>query len=123
MSSRIVIVDDDIDLVETLVRLLGRAGYTCLGASTGAEAIALMDSDSPSLVVSDLHMPGQDGLAVARHARDKRPPIPVVLMTAYPTRQTEQRADTLGGIIHVSKPFTNAHMLDVVRKALESTAR
>jgi CheY-like chemotaxis protein len=120
LSSCVLIVDDDPDLSETLVRLLGRFGHTCLVAASGSEAIDLMDTASPDLVVTDLHMPGLDGLTVARQAREKSPPIPVVLMTAYPMTETRRKTQTAGAILHLAKPFANADMLDAVERALGS---
>lgn len=117
MSSCVLIVDDDADLSETLARLMGRFGHKCLVASSGAEAIALIDTASPDLVVTDLHMPGLDGVAVTRRAREKSPPIPVVLMTAYPTPEMKRE---VGGTICLAKPFANADMLDAVERALAS---
>jgi CheY-like chemotaxis protein len=58
VGSRALIVDDELDLLDTLRRLLGRCGYTCLTASSGAEAIALIDAEAPDVVVTDLHMSG-----------------------------------------------------------------
>lgn len=120
MSSCVLIVDDDPDLSETLARLLGRFGHKCLVAASGAEAISLIDTVSPDLVVTDLHMPGMDGVAVARRAREKSPPIPVVLMTAYPTFGTTRQGPTATGMVYLAKPFANAAMLDAVRRALGS---
>ncbi|HXJ78618.1 MAG TPA: response regulator [Candidatus Methylomirabilis sp.] len=120
MNPRVLIVDDDEDLLDTLRRLLERFGYTCLTAASGAAAIAVLDALSPDLVVTDLHMPGTDGLAVARRARQAVPPIPVVVITAYPTRRMEQELQAVGGAIHLSKPFANADMVDAVRRALGS---
>lgn len=118
MSSCVLIVDDDPDLSETLARLLGRFGHKCLVAASGAEAISLIDTVSPNLVVTDLHMPGMDGVAVARRAREKNPPIPVVLMTAYPTFGTTRQNPS--GTVYLAKPFPNAAMVDAVRRALGS---
>ena len=115
-----LIVDDDADLSETLVRLLGRSGYKCLAAASGSEAVHLMDTITFDLVVTDLHMPGMDGLAVARCARQESPPIPVVLMTAYSTADTRRDAQLVGGIRYIAKPFATADMLDAVQRALDS---
>jgi CheY-like chemotaxis protein len=106
VASHILLVDDDIDLLDTLVRLLGRQGYTCRVASSGGdEGIRAMEAESPDVVVTDLRMPGMDGLAVARHARQHRPPIPVILMTAYATSETHQDVRRMGGTIYVTKPI------------------
>ena len=55
-------------------------------------AIAFIDAEAPDVVVTDLHMSGIDGMAVARHAQGQRPPIPVVLMMACATREAERQA-------------------------------
>lgn len=120
MTSRILLIDDDIDLLDTLVRLLGRQGYTCRVAFSGDDGIQAIDAESPDVVVTDLRMPGIDGLAVARYARQHRPPIPVILMTAYATSETHQDVRRMGGTTYVTKPFASADLLDAVRRAVES---
>jgi CheY-like chemotaxis protein len=69
--------------------------------------------------VTDLRMPGMDGLAVARHARQHRPPIPVILMTGYATSETHEDVRRMGGTTYVTKPFANADLVDAVRRAVE----
>ena len=118
MGYRVLIVDDDIDLLQTLVRLLGRFGYTCLTASSGHKGIGLIDAESPDLVVTDLHMPGIDGIAVARHAQERTPPIPVILMTAYASRETERQAGEVGVTIHLAKPFASIDFVRAVQRVL-----
>ena len=123
MGSRVLIVHDDVDLLESLVRFLGRFGYTCLTASSGTEATAFMEAEAPAVVVTDLHMPGIDGAAVTRHARGHCPPIPVVLMTAYPAPEAPRRRQDAGGVVHVAKPFRNADLLNAVRQALGASGQ
>ena len=121
MPYRILVVDDDADLSETIVRLLRRYGYTCLTAASGSEGIELITTEVPTLVVTDLHMSGIDGLAVARWARDRIPPIPVILMTAYPTRAAHALAWIPDGTLYLSKPFATADFLRAVQDALGRT--
>ncbi len=118
MGVRVLIVDDDIDLQETVVRLLGRFGYICLTASSGTEAMQVIQAESPDLVVADLHMPGIDGVAVAQCARDHSPPIPVVLLTAYPMRMPPRQSQEAGATIHLAKPFANRDLVHAVQRAL-----
>ena len=118
MGFRVLIAEDDVDLRETLVRLLGRFGYSCLTASSGAEAMQVIQAESPDLVVTDLHMPGIDGVAVARCAREHSPPIPVVLMTAYRMRVPHREAQEAAGTIHLAKPFANLDLVNAVEQAL-----
>ena len=123
MGSRVLVIDDDVDLLESVVRFLGRFGYTCLTASSGTEAVAFMKVEAADVVVTDLHMPGIDGVAVTRHARDHCPPIPVVLMTAYPTPEAQLQLQEAGGVVHVAKPFRNADLLNAVRRALGASGQ
>jgi CheY-like chemotaxis protein len=118
MGFRVLVADDEADLRDTLVRVLGRLGYSCLTASSGAEAMQVIQAESPDLVVTDLHMPGIDGVAVARYAREHSPPIPVVLMTAYRMRGSHREAQEAGATIHLSKPFANLDLVRAVERAL-----
>lgn len=117
---KILIVDDEPDLLETCVRLLRQVGHTCLTASTGREAIALIEAERPNLVVTDFRLPTTDGLAVARHARRSSPPTPVIVFTAYPSPHTKREAHEAGATIFLPKPFSAAEFLDAVSRALDS---
>ena len=121
MATRILVVDDDPDMATTCAQILTARGYRCLTASTGAEAIAMIDAEQPDLVVTDLHMPGVDGLAVARHARDRLAPIPVVLVTAWP-RVRRDESDPVA-TASLAKPFVNADLVATVRRALRDRPR
>ena len=118
MTPRILIVDDDADMVTTCAQILTEHGYACLTASAGSEAITMMAAERPDLVVTDLHMPGVDGLAVARHARERVPPIPVVLISAWPSARGAGDGCLAGATAHLAKPFANADLVATVRRAL-----
>jgi CheY-like chemotaxis protein len=114
-------VDDEPDLLGNCERLLRPLGHVCLSAGGGRDAIELIDRAEPDLVVTDLRLPGTDGLSVARHARARVPPIPVILITAYDSpwaRRAAREAD----IAYLPKPFTNAAFLDAVRRVLAEGA-
>jgi CheY-like chemotaxis protein len=114
----VLIVDDEPDLVVNCQRLLRPLGHIALCASTAADAIALIDREALDLVVTDLRLPGPDGLVVARHARARVPPIPVILMTAYDSGEARRASSGAGVAGHLVKPFANAAFLDAVRWAL-----
>lgn len=122
MAAKILIVDDEPDLVATCARLLGRAGFRCLAAHSGADAIALIDAEHPGLVVTDLRLPHADGLAVTRHARQSSPPVPVVLITAYASSDARQKAAEAGAAVFLRKPFGTGEFLDAVRRGLASVS-
>jgi len=118
MPRTILVVDDEPDLVANCERLLRRLGHTCLEAHSGLEAVELISREAPDLVVTDLRLPGADGLAVARHAGGQVPPIPVILMTAYDSPQARSAALESGVAAYLAKPFSNAAFLNTVQRAL-----
>jgi CheY-like chemotaxis protein len=118
----ILLVDDEPDLVATCQRLLGRLGHVSLSASSAAEAIDLIDREAPDLVVTDLRLPGPDGLAVARHARDRLPRIPVIVISADDSAGTREAVRATGVGAFLAKPFANARFLETVRLALGARA-
>jgi CheY-like chemotaxis protein len=118
MAPTILLVDDEPDLVVNCERLLRRLGHTCLRAHTGSDAVALIDREGPDLVVTDLRLPGTDGLAVARHARQHAPPIAVILITAYDSPQARSAALESGAATYLPKPFSNSAFVDAIQRAL-----
>jgi CheY-like chemotaxis protein len=122
VEPHILIVDDEVDLLETLVRLLGRLGYKCRVASSAADAILALEAEPPDLVVTDLHMPGTDGWAVIRHARHHAPPIPVIVLTAYATSETHQDIRRMDSTTYITKPFANADLVNAVQRAIAQLA-
>ena len=122
MGVRVLLAVDDSDLQETLVRLLGHFGYNCRAASSGSEAMQVIQTESPDLVVTDLPRPRIDGVAVARCAGAHSPPIPVVLMTAYPMRVPRQVQEA-GTTIQVAEPFASGDLARAVERALSRDTR
>ena len=80
---RILIVDDEPDMVENCQRILGRAGYRCLTTTDPRGALALLESERPDLLLTDLKMPGVDGMELLRHARQVDQEMPVIIFTAF----------------------------------------
>jgi CheY-like chemotaxis protein len=118
MSRTILVVDDEPELAANCERVLQREGHLCLQAHTGPDAIRLIDRERPDLVVTDLRLPGVGGLTVARHARSRVPPIPVILITAYDSPQARIAAKESGVSSYLAKPFSNAAFLQLVERAL-----
>lgn len=118
VSPKILIVEDEPDLLTTCVRLLRQVGHVCLTARTGGAAIGLIDAERPNLVVTDLRLPAVDGLAVTRHARGASPPVPVIVTTAYGSVEARREARQAGATIYLPKPFSAAEFLDAVQRAL-----
>src|SRR5581483_5629339 len=100
MARTVLLVDDEPDLVANCQRLLRPLGYICLTADTGLAALELIESRSPDLVVTDLRLPGADGLAVTRAARAHGPAIPVLLMSAHDSSDGRRAAAEAGAAVY-----------------------
>jgi CheY-like chemotaxis protein len=121
LSPKILIVDDEPDLVETCVRLLKPLGNICLSAYDCSEAINLINAECPDLLVLDYNLPEGCGLDVLKYAREKTPKIPVIIMTAYHTSRTVQEAYDAGATAYLRKPFSTAELIKTVRYGLSTT--
>ena len=115
---RVLVADDEADLVETCCRLLTARGYTCSRAYTAKEAITRIDEEHPDLVLTDLQLPDLDGLAVIAHARRSAPAIPGILMTAYTSPNSVQNAHDAGALVFLAKPFSVAELVAAIKRAL-----
>jgi DNA-binding response OmpR family regulator len=101
----ILVVDDEPTIRDVVVRYLRREGYTTLEASNGEAARAMLERESPSLIVLDLMLPGIDGLALCRWIRG-RSPVPVIMLTARGEEADRIVGLELGADDYVTKPFS-----------------
>ena len=115
---KILVVDDEADMRETCVRILQRAGYQCLAAPDGQQAIALLKDECPDLILTDLRMPGVDGLALLRHLQRRASPPPVVVVTAYVSAASVLEVLQAGAAAYLAKPFTPQKLREVVESLL-----
>ena len=117
-NRRIMVVDDDKGIRHALSTALSGMGYEVLAASSGTEAFNLFLKISFALVLTDLEMPGEDGLNLASRIKDKFPDIPVVLMTAHAKEDVMERMK--GGSVDyvIFKPFRLEDILKMVQKIL-----
>ncbi|MFC7736424.1 response regulator [Roseomonas sp. GCM10028921] len=95
---RVLLVDDDLIVRETTAEELRAEGFTVLPLAEGEAAIRLLDEgERVGIIVSDLSMPGMDGLSVIRDAQRRRPELPAILLTGYATRAAELAMEGVGG--------------------------
>jgi DNA-binding NtrC family response regulator len=118
--SRILIVDDEPDMVENCARILGRAGYECLTAADGLRALALLEAERPDLLLTDLKMPGLDGIELLRRAHEVDPALPVIVITAFATIESAVAAVKEGAFDYLPKNFSVDHLRLAVERALRS---
>jgi CheY-like chemotaxis protein len=116
----ILIVDDEPDMLENVARILRRGPYRCVTAASGQEAMATLRDAPPDLVLTDLRMPGMDGLAVLRATKRLAPRTPVVIVTAYASDSVTREATSAGAAACLAKPFTGGELLETIQRALEA---
>ncbi len=119
MADKILLVDDEPDLLSTVSRSLKREGYTVHTASSGKEALKALSETIYDLVISDLAMEPVDGMELLKHVRSIDTLLPMVMMTGVGTIETAVEAIKLGAYHYITKPFTPQDLLLLVRRAIE----
>jgi DNA-binding NtrC family response regulator len=115
---RILIVDDEPDMVDNCARILRRAGHHCSTTTDPHRALALLDSGRPDLLVTDLKMPEVDGLALLRRAHELDPALPVIVITAFATIESAVAAVKGGAFDYLPKTFSVDQLTIAVDRAL-----
>jgi len=105
-------------MLENCRRILTRAGHECLLASDPAEAIAMLETALPDLVITDLRMPAMDGLEMMRRAHQLDPARPVIMLTAFATIESAVAAVKAGAFDYLAKPFTMDQLALAAERAL-----
>jgi len=113
----VLVVDDEANLRKVLVTLLRRSGYKTFSAADGAEAEEVLKREQVSVIVSDLRMPGVDGMTLLRNVQKEHPEIPVIIITAFATVDGAVEAIKLGAFDFVTKPFDRTEIKQVIAKA------
>ena len=121
MADRVLIVDDETDSKTALGLLLSTWGYEVLEASDGVEALDLAAEFRPAVVVSDLVMPGMDGLALLEALRTELPATSVILLTGHGTVETAVSAMKEGAYDYLTKPVDVRRLRALVAKAIEKS--
>ena len=110
-KTKILIVDDEPDIVETLKDYLGRRGYAVIGALSGEEALNILEKEKADLILMDIMMPGIKGTDASRLIKQKYPSVKVLILTAYP-QETEAlvKENILEGVF--AKPLSMQELYD-----------
>jgi DNA-binding NtrC family response regulator len=116
---RILIIDDEPMMADSLKQNLMEEGYSVDTAASGAEAIELFDQGGHHLAICDLQLPDMDGLEVMRHMKDARPTTEVIVVTGYGSVARAVEATKAGAFYFVEKPFDFEEIQPLVEKALE----
>ncbi len=119
MADRILIVDDDVALRESLEMVLAAEGYQVLAAPEAEAALSLLESHDVDAVLCDLRMPGIDGMELLPQLIRRLPGVPVILMSAYGSTDLAVEAMQAGAYDYLAKPFQPSEILLTLRKARE----
>jgi len=119
-ATRVLLVDDERSLARALSKLLELAGCIVVTASEGREALALIATSAFDVIVSDIRMPGVDGLSLLRAIRATDLDVPVVFLTGSPTLETAAEAVAYGAFRYLTKPIDGQELAAVVERAAQT---
>lgn len=115
---RILILDDEADMLETCRRILAAAGHESIATTDPHEALELLERERPDLLLTDLRMPSMDGIDLLRRAHEIDPSLPVIMLTAYATIESAVATVREGAFDYLAKPFTLDQLVVSVERAL-----
>jgi two-component system, NtrC family, nitrogen regulation response regulator NtrX len=121
MKPRILVIDDEAAIRDSMRMILEYEGYECLLAPTGQDGIALVERESPDLVFLDIKMPGMDGLEVLDRIRATSDGLPVVMISGHATVSTAVDATKRGAFDFIEKPLESERVLVTVRNAIDQS--
>ena len=116
---KVLIVDDEAVIRKGLRRVMEGRGYQAETSESGFDAIEKLQNAPFNIVITDLKMPGMDGIEVLKAIKILQPDVPVIIITGYSTVDTAVDAMKHGAFDYISKPFTPEQMTEMVEKALE----
>lgn len=118
-TARILVVEDDPDMLETISEALRRANHDPQPARSGPQACELLKTQSLDLVITDIRMPGLGGLDVLKCAHETDAGLPVLMITGYPSVDTAVASFRTGATDYLVKPFTSKQLLESVDRVLQ----
>jgi len=124
-NKKILIVDDERDIVKVLTLRLRSNGYDVVTAFDGSQALFMAHKENPDLILLDIRMPAGDGFSVAERLRQSEMThtIPIIFLTGSPEKNSEERAQGLGARFYIKKPYDPEELLDAILRALDTESR
>ena len=116
---KVMIVDDEIDFLETIVKRLKTRGIDVAGVESGYKALEVLDDSSPDVIILDVKMPGMDGIETLREIKKKKPLTEVIMLTGHASVESGIQGMQLGAFDYVMKPVALDELLEKVRQAYE----
>jgi two-component system nitrogen regulation response regulator GlnG len=117
------IIDDDRSIRWVFEKALSRENIDYRTFSSAQEALAALEAETPQVMVSDIRMPGESGLALLQKTKSRHPDLPVIIMTAYSDLESAVTAFQGGAYEYLPKPFDVDHAVELIRRAMEESVR
>jgi DNA-binding NtrC family response regulator len=115
---RVLVVDDELEMAAVIADELDERGYSAVALRSGREALERLKHEHFDALVTDLRMPGVDGIGLLRASRALDPTRPVIVMTGHGAIDTALEAATQGAFHYLTKPFSPSHLVDLLETAL-----
>jgi two-component system response regulator HydG len=117
---KILVIDDDLDILQLLKRFLSRKGFEVLTASNGNAGIALLESEDPDLVMTDFRLGDMDGSEILQRIKERAPHVPVLVITGYSDIRVAVNVMKHGAFDYITKPIIPDEILLTIQKALDA---
>jgi len=121
-TASILAVDDDPAMLRLFSSALSRAGYRSIDAESGAQALAILETERVDAIITDLAMPGMPGLEFMRHVRERDPDLPILVITGAPAMDTAIGSIDIGVFRYLTKPITPAEIVRAASDAVHARA-
>ncbi|MEJ7596362.1 MAG: response regulator [Kofleriaceae bacterium] len=122
-GARVLVVDDDVDVLRLIQILLQNAKAIVETAPSMTAALELLESFTPDVIVSDIEMPGHDGYELITSVRERSAErggkLPAIALSAHVSEQDRLKAIAAGFNVHVKKPMRASHLIEAIRRVLE----
>jgi two-component system OmpR family response regulator len=119
---RVLIVDDELDFLETIVKRLKRRQVDATGIDSGIKALELLEKEHFDVVILDVRMPGLDGIETLKEMKKKRPLLEVIMLTGHASVESGVQGMQYGAFDYVMKPADINDLLEKIKAALERKA-
>ncbi|MBI5582235.1 MAG: response regulator [Deltaproteobacteria bacterium] len=117
MSEKVLLVDDEVEFLDTLSERMRNRGMEVSTSSSGAEALKKVEQESYDVIILDLMMPGVDGLEALKILKEKKPELQVILLTGHATVEKGIEAMKLGAMDFLEKPADLSQLTEKIKKA------
>ena len=116
---KVIVIDDEVDFVDTMVKRLKDKGLESYGAMNGPEGLELVESKDPDVVVLDVKMPKMSGIEVLREIKNKKPLTEVIMLTGHGSVEAGIQGLQLGAYNYVMKPVPFNELLNLIVQAYD----